>query len=201
MSATDLVNDLIEKANANRASRSQRIDAIRASREFTPEAQRNQIADVFTGHRQLLGEIQAEVEGRIVGEQRRLEQKVWRNPSPADTSAAAWRVALDRAETVDTPEKASDLLARAERSEDTLLARAVVLHASSRWPQVTRHYASEYPEFANALTELDAFIQETGSRSRWRTALNIALSRRCRGNSEERLRVSCILLARQGNAR
>ena len=176
MTATDLVSDLLEKANANRASTTQRIEAIRASRELTHEAQRDRIAEAFTTHRQQLGEIQAEVEERIVGENRRLEHKLWGNPSPSDTSAAGWRAALDRTEMVANADEAIDLLARAERSQDTLLARAVALRAIGRWPAVMGRYAKEHPEVANALTELDAFVQETDRRSRWRTAMKIALT-------------------------
>jgi hypothetical protein len=176
MAVKDLVADLVAQASASRASMANRVEEIRASKELTPEARRAQVVVAFTNHRQQLNELHAQLDGRVVAERRRLEGRLWGNPSPSDTTAAGWRAALDRAEAVESPEKASDLLARAERSGDSVLARALALHSIGRWPQVMRAYVQGHPDVAKALDDLDNFVQETGNRSKFRTAMSMTFS-------------------------
>lgn len=151
-------DDIVEKTEEVRRTTKTRIEEIRQRNELTPEARRAQMAKEMVSCGEQLKALQGQLTDRVVQERRTLERRVWANPGGnSDPTGEAWRSALDRAEAIDQPERASALLERAERSGDEFLAKAIAVRAVDAWPRVAARYGQEHPEVAKAISDLGDF--------------------------------------------
>jgi hypothetical protein len=145
--------DEAKKKMANvRASFSREADEIRDNPSYSHEGRQREIAKVFLAHRKKAADLRNEFTAASKARRLELERRLFGLPAGGDV--LAYRDAVDRADAIRSTEGAESMLARAQRSGDTLLARAVAAHAFNRgWNTVASSYAVEAGHTA-ALDEL-----------------------------------------------
>lgn len=133
------------------------IEAVRSDNTRTPEWKKANIARI---HSQMQAEQAKLVEQRdalVRVEQRKLEQKVFGAGSGGDAASLviSRRDAGDRAASLKTETEAQELLARAERSGDEPLARAIAERAyEMQWADVANGFLENRPALAEPFEQL-----------------------------------------------
>lgn len=129
------------RRDASRTERWKKIELAKVAREMRAERQR----------------LMAERDRESRGAQVRLENTLFGSGSKADDASAviSRRDAGDRAAQLDDEEAARRLLARAERTGDEPLARAIAERAfERRWVNVTNEFLERRPELDAPMNEL-----------------------------------------------
>jgi hypothetical protein len=131
------------------------VDRVRTDRAFTSEAKRVLLARAYLDARTQMDAARAHVRGSREQERARLTRELFSvagllgNIATAETRAGvavSLRDAQDRAARLAGEEEALDLLARAERSGDEVLARAVVERSLEQlWLAPLNAYAEAHP--------------------------------------------------------
>ena len=133
---------------------SRRLDEIRAS-AYDNDAKRVLMARAYRDIKKQAEQIRAEVERTTKAEAESLQRDLFGidrfvSASSPDSSRASlaisFRDAQDRAAKLERPEQGLELLNRADRGGDEMLARAVVEHAIDHgWVDVLNAYADRRP--------------------------------------------------------
>jgi hypothetical protein len=125
-----------------RASLKCEVDAIRENTNYSPDGRKCEIAKTYLAHRKKAVGLREEFKAASKARSLVLGRQLFGLPAGGD--ATAYRDAVDRAEAIRSSEAAESMFARAQRTGDTLLARAVASHAFDRgWNAVSRSYAEE----------------------------------------------------------
>lgn len=125
-----------------RASLKREVDAIRENTNYSPEGLNREIAKTYLAHRKKAAGLREEFNAASKARRLELHRRLFGLPAGGD--ALAYRDAVDRAEAIRSSEAAESMFARAQRTGDTLLTRAIAAHAFDRgWNTVSRSYAEE----------------------------------------------------------
>jgi hypothetical protein len=134
------------------------LAAIRRADTRTEDWKRREIAKVYIAMREERDEEVERSRRRLAAERQRLEDRVFGvDGLPGDKASLAIsrRDAGDRAARLENPMRALDLLARADRSGDEPLARAIAEVAYERdWAEVANRFADSRPAMQRPLEEL-----------------------------------------------
>lgn len=144
-----------------------RVADLRSRKDLSDEGRRHQIAKAKDDADNAMQKLRVENEAARQQREETLLRRLFGNAAARDaTSVVSFRDAQDRAERLTKPDEAVELLARARRSGDTLLAKAVGMKAlnetraalpgaGSEWVAVLNQWAhDEPPTVDEALTEL-----------------------------------------------
>lgn len=125
-----------------RANFNREVEAVRDNPSYSPEGRRLEIAKIALAYRKKAAGLREEFSATSKARRLELEKRLFGLPSGGD--AIAYRDAVDRAEAIRSSSDAESMFSRAQRTGDTLLARAVAAQAFSKgWNTVTRGYAEE----------------------------------------------------------
>jgi hypothetical protein len=125
-----------------RASYKREADAIRDSRSYSVQGRNLELAKVYRTHRQKAAALRAQHAGEIKSRRDELQKRLFGIPSGG--SDLSYRDALDRVDDIRSEEKAEELLTRALRTGDAILAKVVAGHAFSKgWNKVTSSYVED----------------------------------------------------------
>ncbi len=160
----------LDRADRIRQDHDDRNVSIRSRAELTPEAKTALLAKNYMSAKQLMADL-AQTANTDTAEQRtKAERSAFGtnglSGDPA-TVAVSYRDAMDRAATLASSTDASALLARAERSGDEPLARAIAGHAHDAstsalgrldpgWSDVVDAYTASRPAATRAVDTLRA---------------------------------------------
>ena len=184
-----------------------RVADVRSRKDLSGEGRRRQIAKAKDEADKAMRKLRVENEAARQQREETLLRRLFGNTAARDaTSVVSFRDAQDRAERLVKPDEAAELLARARRSGDNLLARAVGMRAldqarsalpgaSVEWATVLDRWAQDEPPAVDeALTELGAIHQANSSpnRAMESTTYTIATPAELRGHN-------VTLLARQAD--
>jgi hypothetical protein len=156
-----------------------RVADIRARKDLSEDGRQRQLAKAKTDADTEMRKVRAADEAARVQREEQLLRRLFGNASARDAaSTVSYRDAMDRAEGLATPDEAFELLARARRSGDDLLARAVGMRALDQartalpargvaWSAVLDRWAQdEPPDIDRILIELGALHRASSSPSR-----------------------------------
>jgi hypothetical protein len=159
----------IERADQIRESLSRRSDAIRAKTHWSTDAKNGALARAHADAEAKMAELQQTAAGETAADRLAAHRRAFAGPIPGvdpGSLVVSNRDAADRAERLTSPADAAAMLARAERSGDEPLARAVAAAAFDQvsaigaigdpgpWGQVVDDYAARRPGKADAINEL-----------------------------------------------
>jgi len=164
----------LDKADAIRQQHEDRNNAIRARTELTADAQRALIAKNYLAAKDRMGTLQQTAGDETAATMSSAGRTAFGTSDiPGDPASVSisYRDAQDRADSLNDPNDAARLLARAEQSGDEPLARAVAaksfeMHSArigagnSAWASVVDDYTATRPRAATAVQTL----AELGSR-------------------------------------
>ncbi len=143
------------------------VDAkrLREDPDITDEARRRQLAEKWKTARKQLDDLQAMESRRLARREQELERRLFGAGTLDGAShAISMRDAQDRANRLASPADATDLLSRAERNGDQVLARAVAYHAVQQSPNVPTREAAEWDRvigmFIDARPETSPVVEE-----------------------------------------
>jgi hypothetical protein len=146
-------------------SLSRTVAAIRNDPRLTPEAKRQDIAKVYISARSDMATVSADLEKHESSEVDRIARRVFGNAPSTGSDVIAARDADDRAARITSPDEAAAALARAEKNQDQILARAIALRASEEatsplghpgWSSVLASYSGSRPGVASDVETLAA---------------------------------------------
>ncbi len=150
------MTDTYTQALELQAAYTAELKAIRADKRLSGDGKRHAIARLFARHRDAMTRLQEGQQHANARRRRQLERKLFGVSDSSDTASLSLRDAHERASLSKTPRQALTLLSAAERSGDSVLARAVAAHAWDRgWTVVLDTYASERSGVLNDFQELD----------------------------------------------
>lgn len=145
------------------------VDRIRADPNLSDAGTQRAIASAFLETQRRVAALRQAEDDRNRHRVRDLERRLFgaAGDSADPSTAISRRDASDRAGALDSPDDALELLGRAERGGDTILARAVAETAWQRhWQDVLDAYTDERPAAAAALAELAAATGRGEARGR-----------------------------------
>lgn len=162
--------DRLGQADAIRENHAANIDRLRNRQDLSVDAKRTGMARVHLKAKAQMAELEAKATGEQAGRKAQLTSKVFGLTDVAGTrgldqatASVSYRDAQDRAAAIKNMSEALALLARAERSGDELLARAVAGHAYDIGMQgVVDTYLATRPDKAQALAELQQLDSNGG---------------------------------------
>lgn len=143
-----------------------RVADIQGRKDLSDAGRARQLARLFVKASDDMRAARAATEAARRSREKHLLRRLFGNPNSHDaTSVVSFRDAQDRAERLKTPTEAAELVARARRSGDTLLARAVAMRAldmaignpaaANGWGSVLDTWSADEPgDVDDALTEL-----------------------------------------------
>jgi len=144
-----------------------RVDDIRTRQDLSNDGRQRQLAKAHTEAAAEMHKVRAADETARAQREEKLLRTLFGNAAARDaTSVVSFRDAQDRAERLVKPDEAAELLARARRSGDTLLAKAIGMKAlnearaalpgaGDQWVTVLNQWAQDEPPAVDeALTEL-----------------------------------------------
>lgn len=147
-----------------------RVADIKGRRDLSDAGKRRQLAKVWVKAADDMRAARAASETSRATREKQLLRRLFGNQNSHDaTSVVSFRDAQDRAERLKTPAEAGELLARARRSGDVLLARALAMKAldmavggtpgqADGWGNVLNVWSADEPgDVDDALTELSEF--------------------------------------------
>lgn len=156
-----------------------RVADLRRRRDISNEGRRRQIAKAKDEADNAMRKHRTENEAARQRREETLLRRLFGNATASDaTAVVSFRDAQDRAERLTKPDEAAELLARARRSGDNLLAKAVGMRAldqarsalpgaSDQWATVLDRWAQDEPPAVDeALTELGAMHRANSSPNR-----------------------------------
>ena len=154
-----------------------RVADLRRRRDLSDEGRRRQIAKAKEDADNAMRKLRVENEAARQRREETLLRQLFGNAAARDaTSVVSFRDAQDRAEHLTKADEAAELLARARRSGDNLLAKAVGMRALNQarlpgantgWATVLDHWAQdEAPSVDEALSELGALHRAHSAPSR-----------------------------------
>ncbi len=159
-----------ERALEVQADFAAQLKQIRCDTSLSDDGKRSAIADAFTRSRDKLQRLHERAQQESGRRRRELERRLFGLHATSDTATLSYRDAQERVSRVKRLDEALNLLQRADRSGDEVLARAVAAHAWDRaWTRVLDRYAAERPGVLDQLQELDelersSVRQSTGGR-------------------------------------
>jgi hypothetical protein len=149
------VADWYEESAKAHEHYNRRLQAIRSNRNLSPEGKRAAIATEWVKARATVEQSRATVEAAKADERRMLEHDLFGVGTKDPAAVIAHRDAGDRAEAVESPAEAVGLLARASRSGDKALGRAILRVALDRgWMRVAEEWIAENPVWAHDVRPL-----------------------------------------------
>lgn len=155
-----------------------KLAGIRSRNDLSDDGRRRQLAKARVAAETAMREARKKRGADIASREESLLRALFGNTNARDaTSVVSFRDAQDRAARLKKPDEAQDLLTRARRSGDVLLARAIGMHAweqvASRpagmnaWGAVLDAWAQDEPPAADAaLTELGELHREMSGGAR-----------------------------------
>ncbi len=145
-----------ERALEVQADFAAQLKQIRCDTSLSDDGKRSAIADAFTRSRDKLQRLHERAQQESGRRRRELERRLFGLHATSDTATLSYRDAQERVSRVKRLDEALNLLQRADRSGDEVLARAVAAHAWDRaWTRVLDRYAAERPGVLDQLQELD----------------------------------------------
>jgi hypothetical protein len=143
-----------EPAQAARGDYARRVAAIRADTRLSPDGKRIALAKAWSSTKVTTDRLRQEATEAQERERRRLEARLFSIKDQDPAQAVNYRDALDRAQRAQTPDAAAGLLTQAERTNDSLLGRAVLQVAVDRWAhpgwqRVARAWMAQHPSSAD----------------------------------------------------
>jgi len=158
----------LDQADRIRENHERRNASIRARTELTDQAKAALLARSYTDAQSHMTELQRSATADTADRRARAERSAFGTadlPGDAATLAISLRDAQDRSATLTSPTDAAALLARAERSGDELLARAVAGHAHDQagsalggldpsWSNLVAAYTASRPAAARHVATL-----------------------------------------------
>jgi hypothetical protein len=137
---------------------------IRGNRAYTPDAKQVLVARAYRKHKQQLDALREQDESNRKQTRAQLSRDLFGIDSLVNLSdptgsratlAVSFRDAQDRAARIEKEQEAVDLLARAERSGDRVLAKAIVERAYTElWVAPMNAYAEAHPGTEEKLQQL-----------------------------------------------
>ncbi len=184
------MTDTHTQALERQAAYAAELAVIRADKRLSGDGKRHAIAQAFIRHRDAMTRLQEGGQQATARRRRQLERKLFGVTGSSDTASLSVRDAHERASLAKTPRQALTLLSTAERSGDSVLARAVAAHAWDRgWTLVLDTYASERSGVLEDFQQLDE-LERQSQAPRLTSTLAFRLSppRELRGLTEAALR-------------
>ncbi|MFE8884930.1 hypothetical protein ACFYLX_03685 [Pseudarthrobacter enclensis] len=140
------------------------IERIRQDRNLTPEGKTRRIAAVHLRYRRQVTQLEAEDKASRASQADSLRRSLFGLYGTDPNSLISYRDAQDRAGSIDSEDKALDLLDRADLSNDEILAKAIVGRAAEiGWNSVVRTYTAKHPYYGEKLQELAQLGQDETS--------------------------------------
>lgn len=136
------VDQARERMTRIRTALNNEADTIRGTQSYSDTGRRLELAKAYRKTKAQAAALREEFTAENKARRLELEQRLFGIPSGGD--ASAYRDACDRAEKILTADQAEKMLARAQRTGDDLLARAVADRARSLGADsVVRTYAED----------------------------------------------------------
>lgn len=160
-------NSTTEQQRAARviAEHAKRADAIRADRRLTPEGKRSKLAQAYLKAKAEVDSLRAQETERTSTRRAELQRSLF-GASSDPASVVAYRDAMDRVSKLNKVDEAHAALQRAEMTGDSIMARAIALHAADRgWAPVLQAYTQGDPMAQDSLAELTALTADVNDRT------------------------------------
>lgn len=153
-------DDARQRMTTIRANFRREVDEARTNNNYSDAGRRLAMAKAYREHKKKAAALREQLTSGSKERRRELERRIFGIPNGGD--ASAYRDAVDRAGELTNVEQADKMLARAQRTGDDLLARAVADRARTRgWNTVVRTYAAD-TNLTAALDELSDLPGEKG---------------------------------------
>lgn len=154
------VKALREKGKAASNSNSLALRAIQQDENLSPQGKEQQTADQTAAHRAnqrvLIEQEKQVINDKISALERRLDGHI----GYSQTDIIAFRDAQDRAEAIETGDRASKVMARALRANDRTLAHALFRAAlENGWKDAASQFAAENPSIATVAHDVRKLTQ------------------------------------------
>lgn len=149
------VKTLRERGKAASNNHSRALRAIEQDDNLSPQGREQQAADLTSTHRAnqraLIEQEKKVINDKITALERRLDGHI----GYSQTDIIAFRDAQDRAEAIETGDRASKVMARALRANDRTLAHALFRAAlENRWKDAAQQFATENPSIATVAHDI-----------------------------------------------
>lgn len=161
-----LPQDKQEAAEKIRTNLDRKVEAARGDVRLSPLGRQQRVAAAYSDAARQMGAISDAFNSGVVQTSSNLQRQLFGSNGPVSGSdAISIRDAQDRAAQLQSGDEALALLARAERSGDDHLARAVAARAfegatssigGADWGRVVDAYTTSRPEVGNKMQELAA---------------------------------------------
>lgn len=177
--------DLADKAEGIGSRYFGQVESIRGNGDLTAEARQRRIAQAYSQASSAMAELKSGWEQSNVRRQETLTRDLFGSSGASGADAISFRDALDRAAQIETPEEAARILARAQNTGDTVLARAVAQAAYEQmggalggpeWVAVVNAFAEKTPTAVEKINELSD-LQANGPSGDIMTAMHFHLSK------------------------
>lgn len=157
------VKDLRDKGKAASNAHHRALKEIQADGNLTAQGKEQQTAEATTQHRAnqrvLIEQEKKVINDKISALERRLDGHI----GYSQTDIIAFRDAQDRAEAIETGERASKVMARALRANDRTLAHALFRAAlENGWKDAAQQFAAENPSIATVAHDVRKLTQLLG---------------------------------------
>ncbi len=164
-----LSKSVLDSVDKIRRSHDQAGAAIRGRAHLTEDARAAQLAQNFLRGKQELADLQQTSAAEDATRRQRLERSVFGTSDLPGDSATSMRDALDRTATLRSSADAAQMYARAERSGDEVLCRALATRSydallsgegqlDNGWSEVLATHVNARPAAASAVRELEGML-------------------------------------------
>lgn len=176
--------DILEQAQRAQARYHREVDEARADTNLSNEGKQRKMAKALRQVETTMERLKRERTDELESTRKRLELRAFQpkhspgaSPEARIAVDSSFRDAVERAERLESVSEALQMVGRAERTGDELLARATAVVAMEKgWGPVLGAFTEAFPAAKGALEELDAFLGQRSPKARLVESMHFSIS-------------------------